>query len=353
MRSLLALFIVIATLTVGWMPAEAESCLDTPNSNGCVAGLPAAQYHMLLDEMFMHPTPNVEFLPVNEQEVYRFAFRRLTNPAGSTIYDAPNGNVVGSLAAGFTYVTVHGYEPGWVKINDSQWVVESDTAVIQPSTFAGALLENAYIEHQMAWVLIPSYPAPYPGAEEDRERERIDRYTPVNIFATVEVDGWNWYLIGPDTWIIQTSVAKINLLDNVPEGIKGRWVAVDLYEQVLVAYEGTNPVFATLISSGLPQWSTQEGTFQTWARQINGPMDGAEGRVDFYSLENVPYILYFNESIALHAAYWHDGFGYRHSHGCINMSLTDAHWIFEWTLEGGYEYPWVHVFSTGEYLDEQ
>lgn len=355
------LILIIALLLVGVpsFPTFAQDdtasntltgCLATPNENGCRAGLPAARYQMRLDEMLLHPTPNVWPLPLNENEMKRYAFRKLTNPNGTTYFDAPNGNPIGTIAPGFNFVTVHGYQDGWVSINPGQWVLESDTVPARPSAFTGVLFTSEGLQYPMAWVLVPSYPSPYPGAEGDESRERITRYTRVNIFDTVTVDGWNWYLVGPDSWIIQTSVARIVFTERPPE-VKGRWVAVDLYEQVLVAYEEDKPVFATLISSGLPQWSTNEGTFQVWARISSGGMSGAEGQTDFYSLENVPWTLYFDGSISLHGTYWHDGFGYRHSHGCVNMTLTDSHWLYQWTLDGGYDLPWVHVFSSGQYVE--
>jgi len=106
---------------------------------------------------------------------------------------------------------------------------------------------------------------------------------------------------------------------------------VDLYEQVLIAYEDDTPVFATLISSGLPQWSTNTGLFNIYVRYERTIMSGAEGQPDFYYLEEVPWTMYFDQDIGLHGAYWHDGFGYRRSHGCVNMSITDAAWIYRWS----------------------
>ncbi|NJL95043.1 MAG: L,D-transpeptidase [Anaerolineae bacterium] len=344
---LLGSFAVPSVLAQG-ETADVAGCLATPNGNGCQAGLPLARYQMLLDEMLMHPQPDVRPLPVNMVELSRFAFRRLVTGGATPIYNGPNGATVGSIAPGFNYITVHSTQAGWVEMNPGQWVREGDTAVARPSTFAGVLLEPEAMEYTMAWVLIPSHPAPFPGAAQDASRPLIQRYTRVNIFESVEVDGWRWYLIGPDTWIKQTLVSKVVFVEKPPQ-VKGRWVAVDLYEQTLVAYEDNTPVFATLISSGLPQWATNEGTFQTWARLRSGGMSGAEGQTDFYSLENVPWTLYFDGAISLHGTYWHDGFGYRHSHGCVNLTITDSHWVFQWTLDGGYDMPWVHVFSSGEY----
>lgn len=354
-KTFVLLFVVLNLMIVALPQVQAtgslfEQCLQTPNGPGCQAGLPAAHYQMLMDEMLLNPEPNVRPLPTNEIEVARFAFRRLTNPGGTTIFNAPGGAPIGTVAPGFNYVTVQGSQDGYLQIDPGQWVLESDTAVARPSTFSGVLLDRESMEYPMAWVLIPSFPASYPGAEGDQSRPRLERYTRVNIFETVEVDGWRWYLIGPESWIKQTSVAKILFIDK-PAEIKGRWAAVDLYEQVLVAYDEETPVFATLISSGLPQWATNEGTFQTWTRIANGSMSGAEGQADFYSLQNVPWTLYFDGSISLHGTYWHDGFGYRHSHGCVNMTLTDSYWFFQWTMDGGIEKPWVHVWASGEYVE--
>jgi lipoprotein-anchoring transpeptidase ErfK/SrfK len=58
--------------------------------------------------------------------------------------------------------------------------------------------------------------------------------------------------------------------------------------------------------------------------------------------------MYFDDEIGLHGTYWHDGFGYRHSHGCVNLTITDAHWLYEWTT-GGYEDAYVYVYSSGQY----
>lgn len=327
----------------------ASDCLKTPNENGCRAGLPEDTYDALLEEMARYSEPEVRSLEPNRDEIYRYAYWRLDAPNGITIYNAPGGSPIKVLDPGYHYVSAYSYQDGWVEINPGQWVRDDDhTYGVRPSEFAGVFLDKDDLKYPMLWVLVNSYPSPYPGAEPDKTAAVIPRYTRASIFATVRVDGWEWYLVSPDHWIKQTEVARVKLSEK-PSEVEGRWVAVDLYEQVLVAYEEETPIFATLIASGLPQWSTNEGTFRTASRKEDAPMSGAEGQSDFYRLENVPYAMYFDGKISLHGTYWHDRFGYRQSHGCVNMSITDAYWLYHWTLDAGYEQFWVHVFSSGEY----
>ncbi len=349
MSAVVGLIALSAALSNGAVRAanpDSAACLSSPFGPGCIAGLPAVEYQMLLDEMLLHPQPDVRPLAPNMEEIARFAFRRIVGGA-ATLYDAPGGNPIGEIPQGFTYVSVTSTQGDWIQINDGQWMSTSQLAIARPSEFTGVYLDSE-LAYPIAWVLIPSYPSRSPGAAGDESRPKIERYTRVNIFASAEANGWKWYLVGPEAWIPQTSVARIVFVEPPPQ-VKGRWFAIDLYEQVLIAYEEQTPVYATLVSSGLEEWPTNEGLFTVWSRQTNGHMSGAEGQEDFYSLENVPWVMYYDGAISLHGTYWHDGFGYRHSHGCVNLTITDAHWVFTWSLEGGYETPYVYVYSTGKY----
>ena len=59
---------------------------------------------------------------------------------------------------------------------------------------------------------------------------------------------------------------------------------------------------------------------------------------DFYYLEDVPWTMYYDEARALHGAYWHNFFGYPQSHGCVNLSDGDAHWLYNWASVGDFVY---------------
>ena len=65
-------------------------------------------------------------------------------------------------------------------------------------------------------------------------------------------------------------------------------------------------------------------------KHLTASMSGDE-LGDEFDLRDVPYVQYFTEGYALHAAYWHDSFGRPRSHGCINLSPLDARWLFHWT----------------------
>ena len=49
-------------------------------------------------------------------------------------------------------------------------------------------------------------------------------------------------------------------------------------------------------------------------------MDGDEDRATRYSLLDVPFVQYFHKGFALHGTYWHDEFGRKRSHGCVNLA---------------------------------
>jgi hypothetical protein len=112
------------------------------------------------------------------------------------------------------------------------------------------------------------------------------------------------------------------------------WIHVNIDQQTLVAYRGDTPFYATLVSTGLEGHDTPLGLFEIRNKHVSatmsdiGPDVSADQR---YSIEDVPWTQYFSGSIALHGAFWHAGFGLRHSHGCVNLAPLDAHYLFDHT----------------------
>lgn len=308
------------------------------------------------DMIARFPRPVVEEVPLDSYTLSTYSFFRV-GPDATPTFDAPGGNISGEIPAGFNFVNaINLGTEGWIQIADGRWIEESRATAANPSYFRGVTFTENTVT-PFAWVLDLSriYVSRYPGGEWDSSTGRwIDRYERVNIYATAyDEEGWRWYMIGPNQWVEQRFVAKVTPVTR-PEGVSGKWIAVDLYEQTLVAYEDDTPVFATLVSSGMDGTETNEGLFNIWARMPSDPMSGATGAPGAYALQTVPWVMYFDGGISLHGSYWHDLFGYRQSHGCVNLTISDARWIFQWTGEdtpdadGNISTP-VFVYSSGEY----
>jgi lipoprotein-anchoring transpeptidase ErfK/SrfK len=109
-----------------------------------------------------------------------------------------------------------------------------------------------------------------------------------------------------------------------PEGIsEERWIDVDLSEQQLTAYAGDTPVHSFLVSTGLPATPTPIGQFRIWIKLRYDDMAGAG-----YYIEDVPFVMYFDEGYGLHGVTWHGNFGHPMSHGCVNLPTQEAEWLF-------------------------
>ncbi len=114
-----------------------------------------------------------------------------------------------------------------------------------------------------------------------------------------------------------------------PAASSGRWIDINLSTQTLTAYEGSTPVFSTLVSTGLA-FPTPVGTYSILYRVRSQRMTGPG-----YDLPNVPWVMYFtNRGHAIHGAYWHNNFGQPMSHGCVNMRPGEAEWLYNFTPNG-------------------
>jgi hypothetical protein len=109
-----------------------------------------------------------------------------------------------------------------------------------------------------------------------------------------------------------------------------RWIAVDLREQLLHAYEGERLVRVVPCSTGRGG-NTRRGTYRIqWKRR----MQTMRLKLGHLRVEDVQYVMYYDRkrSIAIHSAYWHHRFGRPASHGCVNLPRDDARWLFDWSL---------------------
>jgi len=171
----------------------------------------------------------------------------------------------------------------------------------------------------------------------------LNNHEVVTVYATEKVGEEEWYLVGPDEWVHENVIARVIPNTTPPEGVSGdRWIEINLYEQTLAVYENRQLVFATLIASGLDPFWTRPGLFQIFQKLETTPMRGSfeADRSDAYYLEDVPWTMYFDQARALHGAYWRANLGFPQSHGCVNLSVGDSRWLFDWAEEGDWVYVW-------------
>jgi len=275
--------------------------------------------------------------------VVDYTYARVTTP-DAPLFASPEealaGAVERSIGRGFIYVNlVESAQQGeqvFYKIRSREYIRAADVSVIAPTRFQGVGL-SANPAYPFGWIVAPrgARPSFLPGASPLRTRRALPRYSLVQIYAVQRVGEWDWFLIGPNQWVEQRAIAKVDF-NPPPEGVSGKWIQVNLYEQTLAAYEGERMVYATLVSSGLDKWATEPGLFHIWARLKVDNMRGAyepDGS-DYYSLEAVPWVMYFDGQRALHGEYWHDRLGFKRSHGCVNLAPLDARWLFDWAEKG-------------------
>ncbi len=274
------------------------------------------------------------------------------------VYSAPSMNspIVRNVGDGFLFSTLnYSIESEgriWYEMNYGEWVRAEDLTLTKASEFTGMEIHNT-LERPFGWMVADYWYSLEPGAEPPADAVKLPRYTFLEVYDAVEDDeGWLWYNIGGGRWMRQTYVSLVDP-NQRPEGVGANeyWVEIDLYEQTFAAYEGDRMVYAGLVSSGLNRWPTWEGLFQVWDRHLKTKMSGAEGKIDYYFIEDVPHTMFFDNDIALHGAFWHDRFGYKHSHGCVNMPPRDAEWVFYWS-EGAPNdlYVWVHTSDPQHYF---
>lgn len=348
-RLILPITLMLAGLIYAVDVAEAAICFDFDRDGSvCAPNLPQATFAApeLLADSFIQQT-----------SYGRLADLTLVYPEPTTAV-APVRNV----GDGYLFSTIEGMrrnEAGelWYMINYGEWVRAEDVTLAEISEFAGIEI-NRQPERPFGWMIVDYWYSRTPGGDLAQHEAKLPRYTFFQVYDAVEAeDGWLWYNIGLGRWVRQTYVSLIDI-DPRPQGVgpNDYWVEVDLYEQSFAAYMGDRIVYAGLVSSGLNRWPTHEGLFQITSDQrfARTKMSGAEGRVDYYYIEDVPHTMYFDmeHEIALHGAFWHDRFGYKHSHGCVNMPPRDAEWVFNWSDNAANDlWVWVHTSDPTHYFD--
>jgi len=280
------------------------------------------------------PDPSLTKLPYYYFHLEEDVVPMVSGPGGS--------NTGQSFLPGFVYVSyVDRVDTGkgiYYMLQNGGWIPGKGARVSEISAFQGLQFFSTP-QNAFGWPFeyIPVKKAP--GYNTAETGTYLNPFIDIiQIYDTKNVDGADWNMIGPNQWVEARKVAVVFPKPIPPEGVTGnRWIDVNLAEQTLAVYDNYELVFATVIASGLEPFWTKPGLFQIYLKKETETMRNSDP-TDFYYLDNVPWTMYFDKARALHGAYWRTRFGYPQSHGCVNLSVGDSHWLFNWAHEGDFVY---------------
>lgn len=110
-------------------------------------------------------------------------------------------------------------------------------------------------------------------------------------------------------------------------------IVVSISAETMWAYENGNLVISSLVSTGIgdvPETVTPLGNWAIWEKLDSQTMEGTISD-QYYRVPDVPYVMYFDDrGDALHGTYWHNNFGHPMSHGCVNLPMDVAAFLYDW-----------------------
>ncbi|MDB5219106.1 MAG: hypothetical protein JWO86_7033 [Myxococcaceae bacterium] len=286
-------------------------------------------------------TPGDDGLP------YRYYFAGASGAFGfSNLNNALDDSPDQELEQGFAVAiveekTAHG--ESWGRTKKGRWIAMRELVPARPFLFHGELVAEGKLD--VAWVtaekanVYASEKADKATATHvrfDKVRVREEKGTGTNVMLRVESDDG-----AAQGWMRAREISRARLAPPPAEAggdaATERWIDVDLVQQTIVAYEGTKPVFASLVSTGKgppkSDFATPVGVHRIWVKIFTTKMDNLEKEdiEKHYALEDVPWVQFFDKAVALHGVFWHRDLGHIHSHGCVNLAPIDARWLYAFT----------------------
>jgi hypothetical protein len=172
----------------------------------------------------------------------------------------------------------------------------------------------------------------------EREDE-LDRRAAVPLTGKFRtVDGLRFEETRDGAWLRAKDLVMVVKRHKLPEFARGgqKWLDVSVATQTLTAYEGTKPIYATLVSTGRDQLkdpatsaSTARGTFKVLSKHVTRALDPREVQGSF-DVADAPWVMEFEPGHALVGMYWGDGVGEASTFHAVALAPIDAHRIWSW-----------------------
>jgi hypothetical protein len=244
----------------------------------------------------------------------------------------------------------------WLLSGDLMWVPKDRVKVYPPSSFRGVRLDGKEARLPLAFFrgkARPQYALEEGGTEPKANGQEWPRLAWVRLTGKKLAVGKERYWEAEGGLYVreQDAVlprpqettpwgAKVGEEDGTGRAPRGRgtWLEISILGGWMIAYEGTRPVYATMVSpgrGGLPTRgvdpvetaATPVGTWVITGKFATATMVAPHEFIH----SDVPWTQNFHGPHALHVAYWHDNWGEKMSAGCVNVSALDGKWLFDWT----------------------
>ncbi len=201
---------------------------------------------------------------------------------------------------------------------------------ISASDFAGLDLRKAPQNWPFAIISGGQRSAATVRAEPKAKAKKVGSL-PWRAVVTMGAEQDGFVALGENQWIVRSALRVFTKqVRPATVAADGQWIDVDLDEQTVVAYQGDTPIFASVISSGRKAGTTPVGMYRVRSKAATMRMAGEPGTNEKYDVGEIPWAMRIKKGVFFHASYWHDGFGTKHSHGCINLSPRDARFLYAW-----------------------
>ncbi|MBU1219264.1 L,D-transpeptidase [Myxococcota bacterium] len=224
----------------------------------------------------------------------------------------------------------------WYFLNSQDILIDpSCTSVGNYYDFKGKnFIDSKSLKLNHAWVYGMKGTPVYDGFLNPTGK-RIKHHEALRVYSRVfkEKNGIRYIKSEMGFYIPETHL-RIATISPAPSFLKStseKWIEVNKSQQTMVAYEGNNPVFATLVSTARKGHETYPGVYRIFYKRVSQDISSRIGKKYTSRYENVPWIQFFDGDRAIHSSFWHNEFGSRNSRGCVEMSLSDSHFLFNWT----------------------
>lgn len=266
--------------------------------------------------------------PKSAQERTISSDRTITSRSGAAI--------VGSWEA----TDPEGHARRLAMLTNGRFVDVSDVEEATASDFAGLPLGEA--EKLPVGFIVKRGIAAWDVSGPTFERKRELQYHELLRLTgrTKDVKEAKYWETSDGLWVRHQDMTTIAERPEKPGFVKAgqRWIDVSVIAGTLVAYEGNQPVYATLVSVGRDRASdelpdaklTKRGEFAVTAKYVTGIASDVSSFANRVEIHDAPWIIELASGQAIHGAFWHNRFGIEHGDGNIQLSPADARWLFQW-----------------------